>query len=258
MREKIDFYQQGLLDDDSPARVQDLLTGYTSRIPYVGGLLSDVIDPREVQAADLDREAAFAAQDRLEKERRKNEILRKGYAKAQEYLDFNRERALDYILNEDPHQQFGNSGVDAFYEKYGSDPNYVDPEDNYPTPEGEVIYNQMIEEAGERERQEFINDYPKTIIESLDDLETLDDPAIQMRAFEAILDELDIDYEDHVANTGTGYLKVYEGIDEDDESIFKVIRFGDHGSSPFNTKPDFDISPGMHGFQQILKRYLKD
>ena len=60
MREKIDFYQQGLLDDDSPARVQDLLTGYTSKIPYVGGLLSDVIDPREVQAADLDRNAAFA------------------------------------------------------------------------------------------------------------------------------------------------------------------------------------------------------
>ena len=67
MREKIDFYQQGLLDDDSPARVQDLLTGYTSKIPYVGGLLSDVIDPREVQAADLDRDAAFAAQDRLNK-----------------------------------------------------------------------------------------------------------------------------------------------------------------------------------------------
>ena len=67
MREKIDFYQQGLLDDDSPARVQDLLTGYTSKIPFVGGLLSDVIDPREVQAADLDRDAAFAAQDRLNK-----------------------------------------------------------------------------------------------------------------------------------------------------------------------------------------------
>ena len=58
MRERVDFYQQGLLDDDSPARVQDLLTGYTSRIPFVGGLLSDVIDPREVLAADLDREAA--------------------------------------------------------------------------------------------------------------------------------------------------------------------------------------------------------
>ena len=67
MRERVDFYQQGLLDDDSPARVQDLLTGYTSRIPFVGGLLSDVIDPREVQAADLDREAAYAAQDRLNK-----------------------------------------------------------------------------------------------------------------------------------------------------------------------------------------------
>ena len=123
MRERVDFYQQGLLDDDSPARVQDLLTGYTSRIPFVGGLLSDVIDPREVLAADLDREAAYAAQDRLEKERRRKEILKKGYEKAQEYLDFNREQALDYILNEDPHQQFGNSGVDAFYEKYGNDPN---------------------------------------------------------------------------------------------------------------------------------------
>ena len=189
MREKIDFYQQGLLDDDSPARVQDLLTGYTSKIPFVGGLLSDVIDPREVQAADLDRNAAFAAQDKLGNEYRRNEILQKGYEKAQEYLDFNRERVLDYILNEDPHQHFGNSGVDAFYEKYGNDPNYVDPDDNYPTPTGEEIYNQMIEEAGERERQEFINDYPRTIIESLEDLEGLDDPSTQMRAFEAILDE---------------------------------------------------------------------
>lgn len=176
-----------------------------------------------------------------------DEIIEAACEKAQDWIDFNRDQAIQWEMTENPNRHWGSEGVDVFYEKYGSDPKYVDPEDNAVTIEGDDLYQKMIDQYAEKEKEEFIADYPHPKMETLEDLE-LADHDVQFIAFKTILKELGVSYDDHWADSGSAYITVY-GKSNDEVKI----RFADHDSSPFNERSTFDISPTQHEFNQVLQ-----
>ena len=78
---------QGLLNQqEEPYDAPGGIAGLLHRVPGVGPYLADVVDPPSAEAADLDRDAAYAAQDRLNK-RDSADLSEYGYVSWEEHTD---------------------------------------------------------------------------------------------------------------------------------------------------------------------------